>query len=81
MKVRDKHLRQRIFQTEDGEFPDIEFFSSRLIVPVNQTIWNATLKDFKIRGVPKEVSIPLSITYQGGEYRTKGVIVIKLTKH
>jgi len=28
MKVRDKHLRQRIFQTEDGEFPDIEFFSS-----------------------------------------------------
>ncbi len=28
MKVRDKHLRQRIFQTEEGEFPDIEFFSS-----------------------------------------------------
>ena len=28
MKVRDKHLRQRIFQTEDDEFQDIEFFSS-----------------------------------------------------
>ncbi len=28
MKVRDKHMRQRIFQTEDGKFPDIEFFSS-----------------------------------------------------
>ena len=57
------------------------FFAQGLIVPVNQTIWNATLKDFKIRGVPKEVSILLSITYKGGEYRTKGVIVIKLTKH
>ncbi len=31
--------------------------------------------------MPKEVSIPLSITYKGEEYRTKGVIVIKLTKH
>jgi len=58
----------------------LNFLAQGLIVPVNQTIWNATLKDFKIRG-PKEVSIPLSITYKGGEYRTKGVIVIKLTKH
>ncbi len=27
MKVRDKHMRQRIFQTEDGKFPDIEFLA------------------------------------------------------
>ena len=31
--------------------------------------------------MPKEVSIPLSITYKGGEYRTKEVIVIKFTRH
>ncbi len=28
MKVRDKHMRERIFQTEDGKFPDIQFFSA-----------------------------------------------------
>ncbi len=28
MKVRDKHMRQRIFQTEDGKFPDIQFVSA-----------------------------------------------------
>ena len=46
MKVRDKHMRQRIFQTEDRKFLDIEFFTAWVIVPVNETIWNVRIRDF-----------------------------------
>ncbi len=54
MKVRDKHMRQRIFQTEDGKFPDIEFFSSGINCTGQPDNMDATLKDFKYGGCLKK---------------------------
>jgi len=82
MKVRDKHMRQRIFQTEDGKFPDIEFFSPGVNCTGQPDNMECEVRgSLKIRGVPKEVSFPLRVTYKGGEYRAKGEIVIKLTEY
>ena len=60
IKVRDKHMRERIFQTEDGKFPDIEFSSSEVNCTGQIDDMECKVKGFlKIRAVLKEVSIPL----------------------
>ena len=82
MKVRDKHMRKRIFQTEDGKFPDIQFVSSGVNCTVQPDNMECEVNGFlKIRGVPKEVFMPLRVTYKGGEYRAKGEMVVKLTDY
>ena len=82
MKVRDKHMRERIFQTEDGELPDIEFYSSEANCTGQTDNMECEVKGFlKIRSLPKEVSIPLRVTYKGGKYQASGETVIKLTEY
>ena len=82
IKVRDKHMRERVFKSEDGKFPDIEFFCPEVTGTGQTDAMECEVKGYlKIRGLRSEVSVALRVTYEGGKYRAKGETVIKLTDY
>lgn len=62
MAIRDKHMRERIFQTSDGKTPDIEFVLSE---PVNFVAGNETVVKGKLKIRGEEAEFTPKCTFQG----------------
>jgi len=82
MSMRDKHMRERVFQTADGKAPDVVFKASnvkctgtpdKMECPASGTL--------SIRGTPKPAKFTISVVKDGGRSKASGASLVKLSDY
>lgn len=82
MSLRDEHMRKYIFQTEDGQMPDLRFAASRADCPGGRESTCQMTGTMHIRGVARPFKIALKVREEGaGTFRAAGDTVIKLSEY
>ena len=84
MKLRDDHMRKYIFQTADGQVPDVRFTAER--AECSEAAAGAPAKciaagELAIRGTARPFVIQLSVTKQNDEFKVEGDGTIKLSAY
>ncbi|MBF0351827.1 MAG: YceI family protein [SAR324 cluster bacterium] len=79
IKVRDKHMKEKIFQTQDGQQPPILFKSQQNSCVVEIKGGDCTLNgELEIAGRNLPTAIPLHVEQTEGTWKASGQMVILL---
>jgi polyisoprenoid-binding protein YceI len=84
LKVRDEHMRKYIFQTPDGQAPDVRFSASTAEcspADASRAVTCVAAGELVIRGTAKPFSIPLKVTRAGDEFRVVGDGTVTLSAY
>lgn len=80
MGVRDRHMQERIFKTNDGKMPDLRFTSAHSQCSKSGGDYSCRVTgEFTLRGVSRPVEIALKVRDQQGAYRAQGSAMLKLS--
>ena len=81
-KLRDEHMRKYIFETADGQVPDVRFSADTAVCPKNgRGHACAAAGDVALRGFAGRLSVALTITRSGDGFRVIGDGTLALSSY
>jgi polyisoprenoid-binding protein YceI len=82
MRLRDKHMRERIFETEAGDMPDVVFASERSTCRrVEDAARCRIIGTLSIRGIARPLSAEAFVTRNGPGYRAEAEARVLLSDY
>ena len=82
MSLRDKHMRERIFQTKDGKLPPLVLSAAGIrCVPRPPAQTCAVKGELEIQGIKKPFAMEVALSDDGGKKRAIGQGVVKLSDY
>ena len=83
MRIRDRHMRDRVFRTEDGSLPVLAFTTREsLCTRRSDAATCLMVGSLSIRGVPRELAMEITATrHRDDAYRAEGEAVIRLSDY
>jgi polyisoprenoid-binding protein YceI len=82
MSLRDDHMRNKVFASGNGVYPDLEFVATKVACPgaaQGQEIMCPVSGEISLRGTKKPFVMNLKIRNEGNSYRATGGGTLKLT--
>ena len=80
--VRDRHMRERVFQTTSGELPAVTFVAEEARCPrVGERARCTVAGTLSIRGTARPFSIDLDVGRDERGYRASGVSIVRLSDY
>ena len=80
MKMRDRHMKERVFKMPDESVPDINFSSTKIECVAADKNENCTVDGtLKLHGVSKAVQLKITKVASGKEFDLSGKAAVKLT--
>jgi polyisoprenoid-binding protein YceI len=83
LKRRDEHMQKYVFETSDGQLPDMRFIADKAAcakVSGNQSTCQLA-GTLSIRGTARPFTIALKVTENGGSFHALGESVVKLSAY
>jgi polyisoprenoid-binding protein YceI len=84
MKLRDGHMRKYIFQTPEGQVPDVRFSAEHADCSAASTAGQSTCKvsgTLAIRGTPRPFVIDLLVNKESDLFRVRGDALVRLSTY
>lgn len=83
LKLRDEHMRTRVFTTAGGQLPDVRFIADKAVcskASANQSTCQVT-GDLVIRGIARPFTIALKLKEDGDGFQASGDSVVRLSAY
>lgn len=82
MALRDRHMRRDIFQTADGQRPDLEFLAPRVRCPRSGATARCDVKGVLVlRGRQAQATAGVTVVMKGGRLNIEGHLTVRLSDH